>query len=106
MASGGEAVPFRGSERARTSLFSSPFPSSPPSLTLSTPRNPQAIYHDVGGKQMRPPTGPLRRQWGGEIVDLISTMWAQQHTDRPSMTQVVIELGVLVKAEKAKAKRR
>ncbi|BGP13780.1 hypothetical protein JCM10213_006388 [Rhodosporidiobolus nylandii] len=55
-------------------------------------QNEHAIYHDVGAKQIRPPTGPLRRQWGGEIVDLITTMWDQDPAQRPSMTQVVTEL--------------
>ncbi|GAA5885234.1 hypothetical protein JCM6882_009531 [Rhodosporidiobolus microsporus] len=68
-------------------------------------QNEHAIYHDVGVKQMRPPTGPLRRQWGGEIVDLISEMWDQDSSKRPPMTKVVQYLSGLVAAEK-KSKRR
>lgn len=62
----------------------------------------QAIYHDVGAKQLRPPAGPLRRQWGSEIIDLMSEMWEQDPAQRPSMTQVVAELQRLIAAEKAK----
>ncbi|KPV75607.1 uncharacterized protein RHOBADRAFT_14012 [Rhodotorula graminis WP1] len=62
----------------------------------------QAIYHDVGAKQLRPPAGPLRRQWGSEIIDLMTEMWDQDPTLRPSMGKVVAEVQRLVAAEKAK----
>ncbi|GEM09553.1 TKL/TKL-ccin protein kinase [Rhodotorula toruloides] len=67
-------------------------------------QNEHAIYHDVGAKQIRPPAGPLRRQWGSEIVDLMTTMWEQDPAQRPSMSQVVKELEKLISAEKAKAR--
>ncbi|GAA5979137.1 hypothetical protein JCM11641_008438 [Rhodosporidiobolus odoratus] len=69
-------------------------------------QNEHAIYHDVGGKQIRPPTGPLRRQWGGEMVDLITKMWDQDPAQRPAMTDVVAELEQQLASEKAKSKRR
>ncbi|GAA5822883.1 hypothetical protein JCM11251_004412 [Rhodosporidiobolus azoricus] len=69
-------------------------------------QNEHAIYHDVGVKQMRPPTGPLRRQWGGEIVDLITEMWDQEASKRPPMTEVVKYLSALVAAEKVRSKQR
>ncbi|BGO97597.1 TKL/TKL-ccin protein kinase [Rhodotorula toruloides ATCC 204091] len=67
-------------------------------------QNEHAIYHDVGAKQIRPPAGPLRRQWGSEIVDLMTTMWEQDPAQRPSMSHVVKELEKLISAEKAKAR--
>ncbi|GAA6029287.1 hypothetical protein JCM8097_003604 [Rhodosporidiobolus ruineniae] len=69
-------------------------------------QNEHAIYHDVGARQLRPATGPLRRQWGGEVVDLVTAMWAQDASDRPSMTQVVAELELMISAEKTKSKKR
>ncbi|GAA5922664.1 hypothetical protein JCM3775_005807 [Rhodotorula graminis] len=65
-------------------------------------QNEHAIYHDVGAKQLRPPAGPLRRQWGSEIIDLMTEMWDQDPTLRPSMGKVVAEVQRLVAAEKAK----
>lgn len=66
-------------------------------------QNEHAIYHDVGAKNLRPPPGPLRRQWGGEIVDLMESMWAQDPSQRPSMTEVVAQLEKL-KRERLAAK--
>ncbi|BGP45834.1 hypothetical protein JCM10450v2_001669 [Rhodotorula kratochvilovae] len=65
-------------------------------------QNEHAIYHDVGAKQLRPPAGPLRRQWGSEIIDLMTEMWEQDPALRPSMSKVVSELQRLIAAEKAK----
>ncbi|GAA6006344.1 uncharacterized protein JCM10292_002655 [Rhodotorula paludigena] len=65
-------------------------------------QNEHAIYHDVGAKQLRPPAGPLRRQWGSEIIDLMTQMWDQDSARRPAMSQVVAELQQLLHAEKAK----
>ena len=44
----------------------------------------------------RPSVSGLRKQWCLEIVDLIERMWAQDHQDRPTMTEVVTELEELV----------
>ncbi|GAA5916515.1 hypothetical protein JCM8208_005037 [Rhodotorula glutinis] len=65
-------------------------------------QNEHAIYHDVGVKQLRPPAGPLRRQWGSETIDLMTEMWDQDPALRPSMGKVVTEVQRLVAAEKAK----
>lgn len=48
----------------------------------------------------RPVTGTLRRQYGGEIVDLIDKMWDQNPKDRPSMTEVCTSLEELVELKK------
>ena len=42
----------------------------------------------------------LRKQWCSEIVDLIERMWAQEHQDRPTMTEVVAEVEELVRQSK------
>jgi hypothetical protein len=65
----------------------------------------QAIYDQVGHKKMRPSTASMRRQWGGEVVDVVSAMWDQDPTARPSMRQVVLELEVLITTEKGKHRR-
>lgn len=44
----------------------------------------------------RPSLHGLRSRWCPEIVDLIERMWAQDHQDRPTMTEVVQELESLV----------
>ena len=31
----------------------------------------------------------LRKQWCSEIVDLIERMWAHEHQDRPTISEVV-----------------
>ncbi|KAF5331125.1 hypothetical protein D9619_005371 [Psilocybe cf. subviscida] len=51
--------------------------------------NEHAIYEVVGAKRQRPPTASLKKQWGNEIVELIEHMWAQEHQNRPTMTEVV-----------------
>ncbi|KAJ6525728.1 kinase-like domain-containing protein [Mycena capillaripes] len=51
--------------------------------------NEHAIYDIVGNKKQRPSTTGLRKQWSPAIVDLIERMWAQQHDDRPTMSEVV-----------------
>jgi serine/threonine protein kinase len=66
--------------------------------------NEHAIYHEVGGKQFRPSTATMRRQWGGEPLDLIDRMWAQDPKQRPDMSEVVKDLEGLIKAEKARAR--
>lgn len=60
----------------------------------------QAIYDQVGHKRIRPSTASMRRAWGGEVVDLVSAMWDQDPAARPPMTQVVLEIQVLITAEK------
>ncbi|KZS88351.1 kinase-like protein [Sistotremastrum niveocremeum HHB9708] len=54
--------------------------------------NEHAIYDIVGAKKQRPPMNGLRKLWSPAIVDLIERMWAQDHQDRPTMTEVVKEL--------------
>lgn len=66
--------------------------------------NEHAIYHEVGSKQFRPSTATMRRQWGGEPLDLIDKMWAQDPKQRPDMSEVVKDLEGLIKAEKARAR--
>ncbi|KAJ7172240.1 hypothetical protein C8R46DRAFT_141603 [Mycena filopes] len=53
--------------------------------------NEHAIYDIVGKQKQRPSTtNPnLRKQWSNAIVDLIERMWAHQHEDRPTMSEVV-----------------
>ncbi|KAF8197574.1 hypothetical protein BJ912DRAFT_953883 [Pholiota molesta] len=58
--------------------------------------NEHAIYEVVGAKRQRPSIAGLRKQWCPEIVDLIERMWAQEHQDRPTMSQVVEALEDLV----------
>jgi mitogen-activated protein kinase kinase kinase 13 len=45
----------------------------------------------------RPSTSGLRKQWCPEIVDLMERMWAHDHVDRPTMTEVVQELEAIHK---------
>ncbi|KAJ6621994.1 kinase-like domain-containing protein [Mycena sp. CBHHK59/15] len=54
--------------------------------------NEHAIYEIVGGKKQRPSTNHLRKQWSTAIVDLIEGMWAHEHQDRPSMSEIVVAL--------------
>lgn len=44
----------------------------------------------------RPSIGGLKKQWCPEVVDLMERMWAQDHQDRPTMSEVVEELEALV----------
>ncbi|KAH9180742.1 hypothetical protein EDB89DRAFT_2122069 [Lactarius sanguifluus] len=62
--------------------------------------NEHAIYEAVGSKRQRPSVSGLRKQWCPEIVDLIENMWAQDHQDRPTMTEVVTEVEELVRKSK------
>ncbi|KAF8264232.1 kinase-like domain-containing protein [Lactarius quietus] len=62
--------------------------------------NEHAIYEAVGSKRQRPSVSGLRKQWCPEIVDLIERMWAQEHHDRPTMTEVVTEVEELVRMSK------
>ncbi|CEQ39807.1 SPOSA6832_01381 [Sporobolomyces salmonicolor] len=64
--------------------------------------NEHAIYGDVGQRQLRPSTAGLHRRWGGDIVDLMSKMWEQDPTKRPTMPEVVAGLKQLLADEKAK----
>ncbi|GAA5867899.1 hypothetical protein JCM1840_003481 [Sporobolomyces johnsonii] len=64
--------------------------------------NEHAIYGDVGQRQLRPSTAGLHRRWGGDIVDLMSRMWEQDPTKRPTMPEVVAGLKQLLADEKAK----
>ncbi|KAJ3839334.1 hypothetical protein F5878DRAFT_679064 [Lentinula raphanica] len=59
--------------------------------------NEHAIYEVVGTKKQRPSLSGLRKQWCPEVVDLIERMWAQEHQDRPTMSEVVETLQELVK---------
>jgi len=59
--------------------------------------NEHAIYEAVGSKRQRPSVSGLRKMWCPEIVDLIERMWAQEHQDRPTMTEVVAEVEELVR---------
>lgn len=58
--------------------------------------NEHAIYDIVGSKRQRPSVSGLRKQWSPELVDLIERMWAQEHQDRPTMSEVVEALEELV----------
>ncbi|GLB34687.1 putative protein tyrosine kinase [Lyophyllum shimeji] len=58
--------------------------------------NEHAIYEIVGAKRQRPSVSGLRKQWCPEIVDLIERMWAQDHQDRPTMSEVVEALEEMV----------
>ncbi|TFK76195.1 hypothetical protein BDN72DRAFT_784825 [Pluteus cervinus] len=51
--------------------------------------NEHAIYEIVGSKRQRPSISGLRKQWCPEVVDLVEQMWAHEHTDRPTMSEVV-----------------
>lgn len=44
----------------------------------------------------RPSVSSLRKQWCPEIVDLIERMWAQDHQDRPTMSEVVEALEEMI----------
>ncbi|KAF7974846.1 hypothetical protein HWV62_11225 [Athelia sp. TMB] len=54
--------------------------------------NEHAIYEKVGTKRQRPSIAGLRTQWCPEIVELMERMWAHEHQDRPTMSEVVEEL--------------
>ncbi|KAL4067743.1 hypothetical protein J3A83DRAFT_4254072 [Scleroderma citrinum] len=58
--------------------------------------NEHAIYEAVGAKRHRPSIASLKKQWCPEIVDLMEHMWAQDPMERPTMTEVVLELEQLV----------
>ncbi|TIB72958.1 hypothetical protein E3Q23_03165 [Wallemia mellicola] len=50
-----------------------------------------------GSHTLRPSLNHFRRQWGGEILNLIERMWAQDGKHRPSAGQVVDELETIIK---------
>ncbi|KAF8891298.1 kinase-like domain-containing protein, partial [Infundibulicybe gibba] len=58
--------------------------------------NEHAIYDLVGAKRQRPSITGLRKQWSPELVDLIERMWAHEHQDRPTISEVVETLKDLV----------
>ena len=58
--------------------------------------NEHAIYEAVGQKRQRPSLTSLRKQWCPDIVDLVERMWAQDHQDRPTMSEVVADLELFV----------
>ncbi|ETW86121.1 hypothetical protein HETIRDRAFT_31970 [Heterobasidion irregulare TC 32-1] len=58
--------------------------------------NEHAIYEAVGAKHQRPSLAGLRKQYCPEIVQLVEHMWAQDHQDRPTMSEVVERLEELV----------
>lgn len=64
--------------------------------------NEHAIYSEAGQKKIRPSLIAARRVYGQGIADLIEAMWQADFKDRPSMSQVVLELQVLLTAEKEK----
>lgn len=66
--------------------------------------NEHAIYQEAGQKQWRPSTATMRRQWGGDILDLVERMWAQDPKQRPDMSEVVEDLEGMIQAEKARAR--
>lgn len=66
--------------------------------------NDHAIYEAVGQRNLRPSTASLSRTWGLEIMDVVTAMWNGDPNARPPMSQVVLELEVLITAEKAKMK--
>ncbi|SNX83874.1 uncharacterized protein MEPE_02582 [Melanopsichium pennsylvanicum] len=68
--------------------------------------NEHQIYQDVGQKKQRPYTGFIRRQFGGEIVDLLDRMWDHNPKNRPSMTEVCDELESLIRMKKEAARGR
>lgn len=60
----------------------------------------RACYNRFADRSMfvsRPSLAGLRRQYCPEIVDLVERMWAQEHQDRPTMSEVVQEVERLVK---------
>ncbi|CBQ73219.1 conserved hypothetical protein [Sporisorium reilianum SRZ2] len=65
--------------------------------------NEHQIYQDVGQKRQRPYTGAIRRQFGGEIVDLLDRMWDQTPKNRPTMSEVCAELEALIQLKKEAA---
>ena len=67
--------------------------------------NEHQIYQDVGQKRLRPYTGSIRRQFGGEIVDLLDRMWEHSPKERPTMTEVCEELERLIVMKKDKERR-
>lgn len=60
--------------------------------------NEHQIYHDVREKGLRPPTANLRRRFGGEVIDLIESMWVATPRERPTMAQVCERLRELIEA--------
>ncbi|KAK0551695.1 hypothetical protein OC846_003185 [Tilletia horrida] len=65
--------------------------------------NQHQIYLDVGQKRLRPKTGFIRRQYGGEIVELLDRMWHHTPRERPTMTEVCEELELLIAKKRSVA---
>ena len=51
---------------------------------------------------LRPSISGLRKVWASELVDLLERMWAHEHQERPTMSEVVQELEQLVHAHSHK----
>ena len=66
--------------------------------------NEHAIYEYAGHQRKRPSTASMGRQWGREILDLIEAMWHYDPTQRPPMSQVTLEIEMMLKSEKEKEK--
>ncbi|EOR00936.1 putative serine/threonine-protein kinase drkC [Wallemia ichthyophaga EXF-994] len=60
-------------------------------------QNEHFIYDQVGQKHKRPSLNQFKRQWGGDVLDLIERMWVQDGKHRPSATEVVQELDAIIK---------
>jgi len=58
--------------------------------------NEHYIYDAVGTKQRRPSVVGLKKHWGAEPVNLMERMWHQDPGERPTMTDVVADLEVLI----------
>ncbi|KZV87379.1 kinase-like protein [Exidia glandulosa HHB12029] len=63
-------------------------------------KNEHAIYDLVGAKKQRPSVSGMRKQWCPEFVDLIERMWAQDPSDRPTMSEVVRQLEATIRQYK------
>ncbi|KEI40814.1 uncharacterized protein L969DRAFT_46102 [Mixia osmundae IAM 14324] len=64
--------------------------------------NEHAIYQAAGSQNLRPSTATMRRQWGGDIVDLVDTMWDANPAKRPTITGVIHSLQALLALERAR----
>lgn len=58
--------------------------------------NEHAIYDVVGRKNQRPSMHGMRKLWCPEIVELIERMWEQDPRDRPTISEVVQDLEVII----------
>ena len=58
---------------------------------------PCPIDFQLTKRYLRPPLTGLRKQWCGEVVELIEKMWAQDPQDRPDISEVVDELHEIIR---------